>query len=63
MENIGKRQARGATGGTLTDASPFLAAIMEPIMSGTDVPTASTSTPITIALTPRMQAAPVANST
>ena len=47
----------------LTEASPFLAAIMEPIMSGTDVPTANTSTPITIALTPRMQAAPVASAT
>lgn len=36
---------------------------MDPIMSGTDVPTASTSTPITIALTFRMQAAPVASAT
>lgn len=49
--------------GALTDASPFLAAIMEPIMSGTDVPTASTSTPITMALTPTMQATPVASAT
>lgn len=32
-------------------------------MSGTEVPTASTSTPMTTALIPTMQAAPVANST
>lgn len=63
FENEAKIPLAGAAGVTLTDASPFLAAIIEPIMSGTDVPTARTSTPITIALTPRMQAAPVANST
>lgn len=59
------RGVQGIAGhsGILTDASPFLAAIMDPIMSGTDVPTASTNTPITIALTPRMQAAPVASAT
>lgn len=53
----------GRKGGAPTDASPFLAAIMEPIMSGTDVPTASTRTPITMALTPKIHAAPVASAT
>lgn len=55
--------ALGRGRGVLTDASPFLAAIMEPIMSGTDVPTASTRVPITIGVTPKMHAAPVASST
>lgn len=53
----------GGGGRSLTDASPFLAAIIEPIMSGTDVPTASTRVPITIGVTPKMHAAPVASST
>lgn len=58
-----RRRVSGKEGGARTDASPFLAAIMEPIMSGTDVPTASTRTPITMALTPKIHAAPVASAT
>ena len=36
-------------------ASPFAATAIEPIASGTEVPTASTQMPITVALTFMMQ--------